>query len=567
MTWQLSSLALLAAALAAGFGWYERQRPPARVVALVATMAALAALGRAAFAAVPNVKPTTDIVLISGFALGGAPGFAVGALAALASNFFFGQGPWTPWEMVAWGGVGLAGAGLARVSGRWMGRAALALTCGAAGLAFGALMDFSDWVNYSDHTARWYLARAGTSLPFNLAHAIGNVLFCLAFGPALLRALQRFRRRMEVTWRPAPATASVAAVAVLAAGALALGAGSGVGEARTGGQVSYLLRAQNTDGGFGTDVGGGSSQLYTGWAALGLAASGRNPLDVRRGGTSVVDYIRRSRFADAGELERTILVLGAAGVSPRSFGGRDLVVALLRHRRRDGSFDGQVNTTAFAVLALRAAGMRASAGPVRGGADWLAREQNRDGGFNFAGRGGVSGIDDTSAPVQALAAAGRRRSRSVGRAIGFLAARQNGDGGFPLTPGGSSNAQSTAWAVQALVAGRRDPGRVRRRGHTPLAYLRSLTAPNGSVRYSRTSGQTPVWVTGQALIALARRPFPLPRVRRRSVSRSASSRPRARRAAARRRASTSPAAAAPADHRWVRGAMALGAAAAWLLAR
>src|SRR5919202_5729796 len=171
-------------------------------------MAALAALGRVAFAAVPNVKPTTDVVLISGFALGGAPGFAVGALAALASNFFFGQGPWTPWEMLAWGGVGVAGAGLARLRGQRMGRVALAAACGAVGLAHGALMDLGDWVSYSDHTAGWYLARAGTSLPFNLAHAIGNVLFCLAFGPALLRALQRFRRRMEVTWRPTPATAS-----------------------------------------------------------------------------------------------------------------------------------------------------------------------------------------------------------------------------------------------------------------------------------------------------------------------------------------------------------------------
>ncbi len=569
MTWQLASLALLAAALAVGFGWYERQRPPARVVALVATLAALAALGRVAFAALPNVKPTTDIVLISGFALGGAPGFAVGALAALASNFFFGQGPWTPWEMLAWGGVGLAGAGLARLTGQRMGRVALALACGVAGLAHGAVMDFADWVNYSDHTAGWYVARAGTSLPFNLAHAIGNVVFYLAFGPALLRALQRFRTRLEVTWRPAPSTAAlaVAAVVVLAAGLSGLAARTG--EARAPDGAGYLLRAQNADGGFGADAGGGSSELYTGWAALGLAASGHNPFDVRRGGHSILDYIRRSRFADAGELERTILVLGAAGASPRSFAGRDLVAALLRHRRRDGSFDHQVNTTAFAVLALRAAGTRPSAGSVRGAADWLAAQQNRDGGFNFAGRGGPSGIDDTSAPVQGLVAAGRRRSRAVGRAVGFLAARQNGDGGFPLNPGGSSNAQSTAWAVQALVAGGRDPERVRRGGRTPLGYLRSLGTPAGSVRYSRTSGQTPVWVTGQALTALARRPFPLARVPRRGAGRSAG-RARAPALAARRPApapSPSGLDATRVDRGLARGARVVGAAAGWLLAR
>ena len=103
---------MLAAALAAGFAWYERAHPSSKVLALVATLAALAALGRVAFAPLPNVKPTTDIVLLTGFALGGAPGFAVGAVAALASNLVFGQGPWTPWQMAAWGLVGLVGAAL-----------------------------------------------------------------------------------------------------------------------------------------------------------------------------------------------------------------------------------------------------------------------------------------------------------------------------------------------------------------------------------------------------------------------------------------------------------------------
>ncbi len=110
MTWPLATFALLALVLAAGFAWYERSHPTAKVLALVATLAALAALGRVAFAPLPNVKPTTDVVLLAGYALGGAPGFAVGAVAALASNVVFGQGPWTPWQMAAWGGVGLLGA-------------------------------------------------------------------------------------------------------------------------------------------------------------------------------------------------------------------------------------------------------------------------------------------------------------------------------------------------------------------------------------------------------------------------------------------------------------------------
>jgi len=205
MSWIASSALVLAAALALGFAWYEREHPTSRMIALIATLAALAALGRVAFAPLPNVKPTTDIVFIAGYVLGGAPGFVVGAVAALASNVFFGQGPWTPWQMAAWGLVGLGGAGLARVTRRRLGRLALAAACGAAGLVFGSIMNFSLWVTYSgDHTTPKLFAYAATSLPFDIAHVIGNVVFCLAFGPALVAALARFRERFEVEWLPVP---------------------------------------------------------------------------------------------------------------------------------------------------------------------------------------------------------------------------------------------------------------------------------------------------------------------------------------------------------------------------
>ena len=80
MSWQLASFLLVALALAGGLWWYERTRPPAKVVAVIATLAALAALGRDAFAALPDVKPTTAIVLVAGYAFGAPSGFAVGAL-------------------------------------------------------------------------------------------------------------------------------------------------------------------------------------------------------------------------------------------------------------------------------------------------------------------------------------------------------------------------------------------------------------------------------------------------------------------------------------------------------
>ena len=321
-----------------------------------------------------------------------------------------------------------------------------------------------------------------------------------------------------VTWPPATvaaprASALLALVVLGAAGAAGAGAPA---PARAASSAGYLLAAQNADGGFGAARGQRSTQLYTGWAALGLAAAGYNPRDVRRGQGSAIDAIRSGLpgLTDTGELERTILVVRSAGLDARGFGGRDLVGGLRRRQRADGAFNEQVNWTAFGVLAYRAAGYSTSSSPVRRAASWLARQQNRDGGFNFAGRGGPSGIDDTSAPVQALAAAGLRRSRAVTRAVAFLRGQQNGDGGFPLNRGGPSNAQSAAWAAQALIAAGRRPASVRRGGRSSLDYLRSLTAPDGSVRYSRTSGQTPVWVTAQALTALSGKAFPLGPVRR-----------------------------------------------------
>ena len=513
MSWPLASFALLALALAGGAAWYERTRPSARTVALVATLGALAALGRIAFAPLPNVKPTTDIVLVTGAALGGAPAFVVGAVSALASNLFFGQGYWTPWQMLAWGLVGLGGAALGRLTRRNPGRLALAVAGAVAGLGFGAIMNFSTWVSFSDHSLDAYLAMAGSALAFDIAHAVGNVLFALAFGPALLRAIRRFRQRFEVTWRPSP-TAAAPAVLVGLAVAAALAVVAPPAEAAT--SVDYLRRAQNADGGWGAAPAQGSAQLYTGWAALGLAAAGRNPLDVRRGDRSALSYIRKGAagVTDAGELERTILVLSAAGVSSQDVGGRDLIAALLRFRRGDGSINGQVVYSSFGVLALRGAGRGTGDRTVRGATAWIVRQQNGDGGFNVFRRGGSSGIDETGAATQALAAGGRRGAPAVDRAVGFLRRQQNPDGGFPAVQGAASNAQSTAYAAQALVAAGADPDRgPKGGGRGALGYLRSLTASNGAVRYSRTSTQTPVWVTAQALLALSRAPFPLPRAR------------------------------------------------------
>ena len=497
MSWPLASFLILALVLAAGFAWYERSQPSSRTVAVVASLAALATLGRIAFAPLPSVKPTTDIVLIAGFVLGGPPGFAVGAVAAIASNIVFGQGPWTPWQMLAWGMVGLLGAALRRRRARPIPRLAMALICAAAGFAYGLVLNFYTFVTFTgQHTLAQFLVIEGAAFPFDLAHAVGNFLFFLAFGPAFVRALQRFRARMDVQWGGLVAGTPLL-LALVCAGAGGLGAprataqGSPLPSAQA---VAYLANAQNADGGFGLAPGQRSSQLASAWVVIGLAAAGRDPAAITKDGHSAVAWIRThlGQLQGAGDLERTILALAAARAPLGS-----LLARLAADQRPDGSVDEQSNLTAFAILAQRAA----HASGTRAAAAWLVRAQNGDGGFSFGVRGDPSDIDDTAAAIEALRATSAPAA-TVARARAYLAASENRDGGFPQQPGGASNAQSTAWAVQALVA-------VGAATQRPLAYLRSLLTSSGAVRYAANVTLTPVWVTAEALAAFARAPLPV----------------------------------------------------------
>jgi energy-coupling factor transport system substrate-specific component len=518
MSWEAWSFVVLGAVLLGGFAWYERSRPPSQVVALVAALAALAVAGRLAFAAIPNVVATTDIVIFSGYAIGPAPGFAVGALAGLVSNFWLGQGPWTPWQMAAWGLCGVFGAILAW-RGRRMGRAGLAIACGLAGVAYGALLNFSLMASYGGELSlNRFLTLEVRAIPFDAAHSIGNVTLALIAGPAMVRMLVRFRERFE--WREGGSQKSEVRVPGVKAGGVAalLIAGLAVGTwgapaARASGRaeaVSWLVGSQNPDGGFSSSRGDRSSVAITGWAMLGLEASGRNPLDVIRGGRSPVEFLRRksSSISSTGDLARTILALEGAGVSSRHFARRNLVRELRRRRRTNGSFEGWPNATAFGVLALRAAGARAGSAHSL---HWLRRMQNDDGGWGVVPRSS-SDADSTGAVLQAVG--GRR---TVGRAIRYLRRTQVRGGGFRLGGSGVVNAQSTAWAAQGMLAADVRPRRIHEAGRDAFDYLSARQAADGHLRYSKRSDQTPVWVTAQALVPLYGKSYPLapvPRARR-----------------------------------------------------
>lgn len=195
------------ALLAIGLVFVETGGRDPRAIAVIAALAAAATAGRLLFVALPSVKPVTVIVLVTGATLGPRAGFAVGALTPLLSNMALGQGTWTPGQMLLWGAAGVVGALLGRVCRDPRGLAVVAF---AWGYVFGWGMNLWDMAVLGPaFNTETFLARAGTSLWFDTAHAVGNVAFALAIGAGLVRLLSRYRSRIttEIVWVGGPLAA------------------------------------------------------------------------------------------------------------------------------------------------------------------------------------------------------------------------------------------------------------------------------------------------------------------------------------------------------------------------
>jgi energy-coupling factor transport system substrate-specific component len=177
---------------------FERRRVEPRELVLLAVLASIAAVSRIPFASIPSVQPTTFVIMMSGFVFGAESGFIIGALAALASNMMMGQGPWTPWQMVAWGLVGLT-AGMLRktkLMNRTWGRIVFAVIWG---FLFGWIMNLWGIMALTQSASPINLKAiliyfAGSAL-FDTFHSASNVLFLLVFGDIWIKILTRFKRK------------------------------------------------------------------------------------------------------------------------------------------------------------------------------------------------------------------------------------------------------------------------------------------------------------------------------------------------------------------------------------
>lgn len=175
---------------------FEVRKPQARELVTIAVMCALAVASRVVFL-LPNFKPITAIIMITGIALGAEAGFMTGTISAFASNFFFSQGPWTPWQMMAYGiGGFLAGA---LFHGREIPKRRLTLTVFgflSILLVVGPLLDCCTlFTTGSRLTLKFAVAVFSIGFPNNLTHATACALTMLLLSDALLRKLDRLKTK------------------------------------------------------------------------------------------------------------------------------------------------------------------------------------------------------------------------------------------------------------------------------------------------------------------------------------------------------------------------------------
>lgn len=176
---------------------YEKGKSGTRQMVILAVMVAISVVGRFIFAVIPGFKPVTAIVVITAIYFGAEAGFLSGALSAIISNLYFGQGPWTPFQMFSWGMIGfIAGLPLIRKV-LLKNNIALAIYGIFAGVLFSLMMDI--WgvlvIDGTFNLSR-YVVMVISSLKFMIIYAVSNVVFLLLtikpFGEKLDRMKLKF---------------------------------------------------------------------------------------------------------------------------------------------------------------------------------------------------------------------------------------------------------------------------------------------------------------------------------------------------------------------------------------
>ena len=194
------SLVIIMYSLLPFFMVFEGRKPQVRELVVLATMVALATAGRAAFFMIPSFKPIIAIVIISSIAFGGEAGFLVGAMTMVVSNFLFGQGPWTPWQMFAMGFIGFLSGILYRIGLLPTKRLSLCIYGFLVTVfIYGGIMNPAAlFMSVYDFTWEGLLAIYISGIPVDLVHASSTFIFLWIGAKPLLEKLQRIKIKYDL---------------------------------------------------------------------------------------------------------------------------------------------------------------------------------------------------------------------------------------------------------------------------------------------------------------------------------------------------------------------------------
>ena len=178
---------------------FERRKASSREIVVISVLCAIAVAGRIAFFMLPLFKPIAAIVIVTGIAFGAETGFLAGAVSAFVSNFYFGQGPWTPWQMFALAMTGFL-AGLVFNKRKFAKNRVVMCFFGfvAATVVYGPISDLSALAGVNTPTWAYMLTVWGLGMPFNLVHGLSTAFFLFVIGRALLEKLERIKTKYSL---------------------------------------------------------------------------------------------------------------------------------------------------------------------------------------------------------------------------------------------------------------------------------------------------------------------------------------------------------------------------------
>jgi energy-coupling factor transport system substrate-specific component len=202
LNWGVLAAVLAALVCLALFFEFESAVTSSKEIALVAMLGTISAVLRVPFAAIPNVQPCTYIIICAGYVFGPIAGFAVGAMTALVSNFFLGQGPWTLYQMIAWGLAGLCTGYLTKLK---LNTVVLIIIGVVWGYLYGLITNLWYWTAFIyPLTFKTLLVTQLNTVWFDTLHAAGNAVFLGALGTRTIAILRRFKERFSIAIEAAP---------------------------------------------------------------------------------------------------------------------------------------------------------------------------------------------------------------------------------------------------------------------------------------------------------------------------------------------------------------------------